>query len=400
MKVAVTGASGIQGISAMIYLLEQDDVKRIQVSDSYHLETLKQRIERLKDKRLEMIQLDCTDQAAATKAFKDFDVVVNCARTLGGYFKTTKGALDAGANYVDLGSSGEELSQRTLHDDFKKKRITAIIDMGTAPGLSNIMAVYCMKKLDKTESIDYKWAVVDIVSPEEHTRPLYWGYGFEGIMRLMSRPSLIYEKGKLKELEPRAYPEVFRFKDPIGDQVVMGFPHPEPAMLSQSFPDAGFKHIMYKQAFDTDSERKYRFLRDLGFSNMTEPIDVKGVKIIPFDVLWALLERLPLEKKKPAHIISEGNCIVKGWKDGRRIELKLMVRTSPDREMHKRYTEKGAFGSYRTGICGAMAGVLLGRGLIKKKGVFPPELCAPAELYIQEQVKIGMEVEITTKVTL
>jgi hypothetical protein len=109
-----------------------------------------------------------------------------------------------------------------------------------------------------------------------------------------------------------------------------------------------------------------------------------------------LLEELPPEQKRPVHTISEGNCIVCGLKDGGRVEVKLMIRTSPDSEMHRRYTSKGAFGSYRTGICGAMAGILCGRGLIKKKGVYRPELCVPPELYIGEQVKVGMEVEEST----
>jgi lysine 6-dehydrogenase len=167
-------------------------------------------------------------------------------------------------------------------------------------------------------------------------------------------------------------------------------------MLSESFPDAGFKHIMYRQAFDQNSEWKYCFLRDLGFSRRDE-VEVKGVKVAPMDVLKTLLDRLPPEKKKPAHIISEGNCIVRGWKNGERTEVRLMIRTSPQSDMHKRYTGKGAFGSYRTGICGAMAGVLLGRGLIEKKGVYPPELCVPPELYIREQAKVGMEIEETIK---
>ena len=106
-------------------------------------------------------------------------------------------------------------------------------------------------------------------------------------------------------------------------------------------------------------------------------------------------KKLPAEKKKPAHIISEGNCVAQGFKDGKKTEVKLMIRTSPDSAMHKRYTEKGAFGSYRTGICGAIAGVLLGRGLVEKKGVYNPELCVPPEIYIEEQVKVGMEVETT-----
>jgi lysine 6-dehydrogenase len=399
MKVALTGASGIQGMSAMIYLLEQDDVEEIQASDSFHLERLQEKVERLQDRRIRMRPLDCTDQAAAAEAFRGYDVVVNCAFTPGRFIHTTRAALKAGAHYLDLVSAGEEEQQLSLCAEFQKKGITGIIDMGTAPGLSNLMAVYCMNKLDKTESIDYKWAVVDVVPPEEHTRPLYWGYGIEGIMYLVSAPSWVYEDGQVKQVEPRARPEVFRFKDPVGDQVIMGFPHPEPQMLSASFPDAGFKHIMYRQAFDADSERKYRFLRDLGF-NRLDPIEVKGAHVAPFDVLRVLLDQLPPEKKKPAHIISEGNCIVQGWKDGRKVEIRLMIRTSPDSEMHKRYTGKGAFGSYRTGICGAMAGVLLGRGLIEKKGVYPPELCVPADRYIEEQIKVGMEVEETVRTIL
>jgi len=401
MKVAVTGASGIQGMSAMIYLLEQEDVESVQVSDNFHLERLKERVDKLDDKRLEMRQLDCSNQKKAYEAFKGYDVVVNCSHTPGGYVATTRAALEAGANYLDLTSSGEQPEQRKLHDEFEKKGITAILDMGTAPGLSNIMAVYCMNKLDKTDSIDYYWGIADVVPPEEHTRPLYWGFGFDGIMSLIARPSLIYEDGQLQELEPRARPVTYRFKDPIGDLLVAGLPHPEPRMLSQSFPDAGFKHIMFREGFDADSAMKYHFLRDLGFnSNRADPIDMKGVKVKPFDVLVALLEQLPPEKKKPSHIISEGDCVVQGWKGKQQMEIKIMIRTASDSAMHQRFTGKRAFGSYRTGICAAMSGVMLGRGLIEKKGVYEPELCIPAELYIQEQAKVGMEVEVTSKVIL
>jgi lysine 6-dehydrogenase len=205
----------------------------------------------------------------------------------------------------------------------------------------------------------------------------------------------------LQELEPRARPVIYRFKDPIGDLLVAGLPHPEPRMLSQSFPGAGFKHIMFREGFDADSAMKYHFLRDLGLnSNRTDPIDVKGVEVKPFDVLVALLEQLPPEKKKPGHIISEGDCVVQGCKGRQQMETKIMIRTAPDSEMHRRFTNKGAFGSYRTGICAALAGVMLGRGLIEKKGVYEPELCIPAELYLQEQAKVGMEVEVTSKVIL
>jgi saccharopine dehydrogenase-like NADP-dependent oxidoreductase len=106
VKLAVTGASGIQGMSAMIYLLEQEDVKEIQVSDNSHMERLRERVDKLNDKRLILRQLDCTDQKTAVEAFKGCEVVINCAYTPGRYLNTMKAALEAGANYLDLTSMG------------------------------------------------------------------------------------------------------------------------------------------------------------------------------------------------------------------------------------------------------------------------------------------------------
>ena len=173
-----------------------------------------------------------------------------------------------------------------------------------------------------------------------------------------------------------------------------GMPHREPTMLLESFPDAGFKHIMYRQAFNEEYEQKYAFLRDLGFNNK-EPIDVKGVKVAPFDVLWTLLQDLPEETKAPANFVSEGNCIARGVKDGRGLEVRLMIRVNPEGEMHKRYVSKGASGSYRTGISAAITAVMLGRGQIEKKGVYRPEICVPASEYIRAQADAGMDVEET-----
>jgi acylphosphatase len=70
LKYVITGASGIQGMSAMIYLLEQDDVEIVLATDNYYLDRLKARITRLDDPRIRYKQLDCTDEEAAAEAFK------------------------------------------------------------------------------------------------------------------------------------------------------------------------------------------------------------------------------------------------------------------------------------------------------------------------------------------
>ena len=106
------------------------------------------------------------------------------------------------------------------------------------------------------------------------------------------------------------------------------------------------------------------------------------------------------QQKTPAKYVSEGNCIARGWKDDKEMEVRLMIRTDPDSDMHKRYTNKGAFGSYQTGISASIAAVMMGRGQIEKKGVYRPAICVPAEHYIKEQARAGMEVEETITAVL
>ena len=121
MKVVITGASGIQGMSALIYMLEQDDVEKVLITDNYNIDRLMARALRLDDPRVNWKQLDCTDEDASAAAFKGSDCVLNCAHVPGKYIHTTRAALKAGCNYNDLGASREENEIFSLHEEFKKK---------------------------------------------------------------------------------------------------------------------------------------------------------------------------------------------------------------------------------------------------------------------------------------
>jgi len=94
-----------------------------------NIDRLKQRVNDLNDNRLVMAELDCTDEAAAAEAFKGYDVVLNSAMTRGHYIKTTRAALKAGVDYLDMTSLGEEPLQMELHDQFKEKGLTCLLDM-------------------------------------------------------------------------------------------------------------------------------------------------------------------------------------------------------------------------------------------------------------------------------
>jgi len=396
MKIAVPGAAGVQGRAAIVYLLEQKDVSGVLATD-IRAGALEEIAARMGDPRLAHTVLDLSDYDASVAAFKGYDVVLNCALTLGGYTKTTKAAAEAGCNYLDLTTKGEREAQRALNDDFARKGIVCVQDMGVGPGFTNIMATYLMNKLDKTETIDFKMTSVDLVPAEEHSRPLNCPIPLSDLLYLFSKPVYFYEDGVLKELEPRSLGERFTFAEPVGTQFIAGESHSEPLCLSRSFGDRGIKRISYKGSFGEDIEKKISFLRDLGFANR-DPIDVKGVKVAPHDVLQTLVDNLPPETKKQPNFVGDLVAIVAGVQNGAPVEYRMRVVIPP--ELHKKMVDKGCSGAYRAGLCGSVAAVIMGRGQVKAKGVVEPELAIPPEQYLEDMVRFGFKVEIAQKTFL
>lgn len=87
-----------------------------------------------------------------------------------------------------------------------------------------------------------------------------------------------------------------------------------------------------------------------------------------------------------------------GEKEGRKIEYRIKAVIPPN--LHRKMIERCCFGSYRAGICAAVAAVMIGRGQVKAKGVVEPELAIPPEEYLRELVKFGFNIELTTKTIL
>jgi saccharopine dehydrogenase-like NADP-dependent oxidoreductase len=396
MNVIVLGAAGVQGRAGIVYLLEQGDVSEILAVDIRE-GLLQEMAVRLGDKRLMTKYLDLTDYDASVKEFKGYDVVLNSALTLGYYVKTTRAAMEAGANYLDLTTKGERQAQKALDEEYKKKGLVCVQDMGVAPGFTNIMAVYLMDKLDKTDTIDYKMMTFDLVSPDEHTRPIHCPIPLSDLMYLYSKPTYIYEDEILKELEPRARPERFIFDEPIGARVIAGVAHSEPVCLSNSFPRRGIKRVSTKTSYGEDLDNKLVFLRDLGFGSRN-PIDVSGQRVIPFDVLQILVDQLPPEQKRQPDFIADLVAVVTGEKDGKKVEYRMRASIPPS--LHKKMKDKGCFGSYRAGVCAGAAAAIIGRGQVKIRGVVEPELAIPPEQYIRELVKFGFNIELSQKTLL
>ena len=394
MKAIVLGGCGIMGLSLVTYLKEQKDITEILVTDIQEAR-LKEEVAWLKDKRFSARVLDGNDYNALVSSIKGYDVVLNVS-AIPNKLGQAKAALQAGANYIDSGF-GAEMARAELDREFKKKGLLAILNMYFSPGADNILAHYAIERLDRTDSVDFRWSVVDIVPASDHSRPLYWGLGFDGIMlHHFTVPSRRVENGKMVELSVRADPEMYTFKGPIGTTMVAGLAGESLSYCHENFPE--IPNITFKESLGIEFNERCAFLAKLGF-NRIEPIDVNGKKISPCEVLFALANNQPPETKKAPDIRHGGGPIVKGIKDGKKIEYNLQI--WPSERLVQKHKDMGCArfggfgGTFRNGSPMGTAAVLMARGLIKEKGCFLPGLVEPTEEFIKQEVAMGQNVEIT-----
>ena len=101
----------------------------------------------------------------------------------------------------------------------------------------------------------------------------------------------------------------------------------------------------------------------------------------------ALVGLLPAETEAP-HVYWETRVMAKGEEGGKEVEYSLSSFSGGDKVP-------------QAGLRTAIAAVMVGRGQIKGTGILMPEICIPAEQYLDELAKTGAEeIDIRRKVKL
>jgi len=398
MKAIILGGGGSLGLALLVYLKDQEEFSEVLVIDIRE-DRIKERVAWLNgflDKQKFSAKIvDASDCNDLVSAIRGYDVVLNTS-SLPDKIPAMKAALEVGVNYIDCGVEHVE-EKLALNDEFEKKGLVAIFDMYFSPGLHNILGAYAVERLDRTDSVDYKWSIADIVPDSEHNRQFYGGISFAGyILHHFARLSRRWENGKMLELPPRAEPEMFTFKGPIGTTEVAGLTGDSLIAMSMLRPE--IPRITFKEALGIETSKKCSFLVGLGF-NKTEPINIDGQMISPWAVLHYLLNNQPPETKKAPDIRHGGCAIVRGVKDGQKLEYR--VEAWPSENLVQKHKNMGCAkyggpgGVFRCGSPMGSAAVLLARGQIKAKGVFFPDFTIPAKEFLEQEAASGMNVEIT-----
>ncbi|MEN8212397.1 MAG: saccharopine dehydrogenase NADP-binding domain-containing protein, partial [Thermodesulfobacteriota bacterium] len=202
MKTVVLGG-GLVGAPMAIDLAEDEDinVSVADISDDI-LNKFKTHT------KIKTIKQDLSDRQGLKEMVSSFDMVINAVPGFMGY-KTLETIIKAGKNVVDIAFFPEDAL--TLDALAKKHDVTAVVDCGVAPGMSNMLTGYADHLLDKTLS-----AVIYVGGlPEVRKQPWEYKAVFSPIdvIEEYIRPAFYVEKGRVVEKEALSDSELIDFPE-------------------------------------------------------------------------------------------------------------------------------------------------------------------------------------------
>ncbi|MEA5579756.1 saccharopine dehydrogenase NADP-binding domain-containing protein [Nodularia harveyana UHCC-0300] len=181
-------------------------------------------------KKVNFLVLDLAEVDKLRQAIVNSNLVIHCA----GPFHhrdphVLQICIEQGVNYIDV-SDHRSYTNKALkyHQQAVAAGVTAIINTGIFPGISNSMVRQCVEQFDQPEKI--------------HLSYLVSGSGGAGItvMRTtflgLQYPFSAWIDGKWQNISPYSQREIVDFPPPYGSSGVYWFDMPETFTMPQSFP--------------------------------------------------------------------------------------------------------------------------------------------------------------------
>ena len=302
------------------------------------------------------LTLDVTDKAALQSAVSAFDLVVCAVPGFLG-FQTLKWLIEAGKDVADISFFPENSLE--LDALAKEHGVTALVDIGVAPGVDNLILGYYNErmKLDTFECL-----VGGLPKVKK------WPFGYKApfspvdVIEEYMRPARCVENGHVVIREPLTDAELIEF-DKVG--------------TLESFNTDGLRSIVHTMAHIPNMKEKtlrypghidlIKALKASGFFS-DKKIIIDDMEIRPIDVTSKILiDEWKLQPEEEEFTVMRVT-VVGTIEDGRRKRIIYNLYDAYDPET------KVSSMSRTTGYtCTAAANLLL-EGKFAEKGVFPPEL--------------------------
>ncbi|HMJ46362.1 MAG TPA: saccharopine dehydrogenase C-terminal domain-containing protein [Ferruginibacter sp.] len=352
MKVAVLGA-GMVGRGIAIDLSKSHKVKSFDISEA-NLDLLNGRA------NINTARADLVQYSAYKTLLKDFDIVVNAVPGFMGY-KTLEAIIFSKKDVVDISFFPEN----ALDLDFiaKENGITAIVDCGVAPGMSNLVLGYHNSRM-KIESFECMVGGL----PKKRVKPFEYKAPFSpvDVMEEYTRPARMVEDGKIVTKPALSDAEIVDMKN---------------AGYLEAFNTDGLRSILFTMKHIPDMKEKtlrypghidlIKSMIQAGFFD-TKELVVNDQKIRPIDFTSSLLvdqwKLLPGEEE-----FTVMKILIRGFMDGKLYTIEYFLYDEYDKATNA--TSMSRTTGY---TCTAAVNLVLNK-LFTSKGVFPPELIGADE---------------------
>ena len=375
MRAIVLGGAGGMGQGVARDLIKQQQVTDVILADLYP--DPERLAPKLRDsEKATLIKMDVNDHDAMVNRFKEIDVVINCA---GPFYKTAvpvaKAAVEAKKNYIDICDDyeGTEILFNSDIDKMAKEAgITVLTGMGSDPGTNNILVKWYADRLDQVDDIYLYW----VVSIAELAGAA-WDHSLH--MTLGKIPQ--YIDGELVYVEGWTEEVAEQFLEPLGTCHVRYVGHPQPLTLPRYLK--GVKNVIIKGALiPLWVDELIKNQKETGLLG-TEPIDIKGTKVTPYDLTLKLWETIP-EGRDNGPQSSGLKVIVKGERDGKKVTYTadMVGRMAPG-----------------TGLPASIASLMMDAGDVTVKGVVAPEGCIDPAKFLGAFLKRGARIHQTETIS-
>ncbi len=377
-KVLVLGG-GLVG-SVMALDLASDEAYSVTVADGNE-DTLDSLVSRSGGMITPRQDVDFASPGSITEAAAENDLVVGAVPgSLG--FAMMGAVIKAGRSMSDISFMGEDYFR--WNDEAKKAGVTLVEDVGVSPGFSNVIIGSAVNELDSVDSVDIYVTGLPL-SPVE---PFNYKFVFspDDCIEEYVRPVRLKRNGRIMELPALSENRTYRFDVPGVDLPEMeGFLTDGLRSLITTIPA---QNICEKTLRYPGTAERLAFLREVGIFS-TEPIDVKGLAVVPRDLFAALAyPRMKLGEKEKEFTFLQ--IEVKGTKDRKNVLHRY--------KMYDERDEKTGYTSMArtTGFPCVIMARLIAEGLVDMPGVHAPEAIGNkpkvVERFIAEMEKRGVRI--------
>lgn len=348
MRVTVLGAGLVGGAIARDLALEKGWTITAVDRAPQLLRTLQ------KQASIKTVLTDLSEPDALKAVISDADLVVSAVPGSMGY-ETLRQVIDTGKNVVDISFFGEDPFE--LDVLAKQRGVTAVVDCGVAPGLSNVIAGYVHTNMEKVNSyVCYVGGLPKVRS---------WPYEYKAVfsprdvLEEFTRPSRLVEHGQMVVRPALSEVELIDFKG-VGTLEAFNTDGLRSLARTMDIPFMKEKTMRYP-----GHANLVRAFRDSGFFG-TEAIEVSGQMVKPIDVTAKLMfEQWQMGEDEEDLTVMQ--VIMDGHQDGKRVRRDFYMVDSYDKATHT--TSMARTTGY---TCSIVARQVL-EGMFTRKGICPPE---------------------------